>query len=346
MIVWTIQAVNYFDFVTQDGHGLKTYFSYIILNFPKIIHRIIPFIFFISLFYIIVDYETKNELQIFWTIGISKINFANKVLILSLILTLLQIWIGGFFSPFSQLKAREYLKNSNIDFFTSLIKEGKFINAVDGLTIFINEKNNDGTYSNIFLDDSSKKNSRMIYAKNGTLIDNENKKIFRLYNGKILNLEKSKVNAFEFEQIDFNLAEYSTNTILHPKIQELPTINLFKCAQQILNKNIVLEDRSLTCKPNIFNEIKQELFKRFYKPLYIPLIALLCCFLTVVSKNNANYKRNKRIVFLITFFILVISEGSLRYSTISNSATTLYLAIPWLSFILIYIYFYLRIKNV
>ena len=346
MIVWTIQAVNYFDFVTQDGHGLKTYFSYIILNFPKIIHRIIPFIFFISLFYIIVDYETKNELQIFWTFGISKINFANKVLILSLILTLLQIWIGGFFSPFSQLKAREYLKNSNIDFFTSLIKEGKFINAVDGLTIFINEKNNDGTYSNIFLDDSSKKNSRMIYAKNGTLIDNENKKIFRLYNGKILNLEKSKVNAFEFEQLDFNLAEYSTNTILHPKIQELPTINLFKCAQQILNKNIVLEDRSLTCKPNIFNEIKQELFKRFYKPLYIPLIALLCCFLTVVSKNNANYKRNKRIVFLITFFILVISEGSLRYSTISNSATTLYLAIPWLSFILIYIYFYLRIKNV
>ena len=66
-----------------------------------------------------------------------------KALFLSLILTLLQIWIGGFFSPFSQLKAREYLKNSNIDFFTSLIKEGKFINAVDGLTIFIDRKNND-----------------------------------------------------------------------------------------------------------------------------------------------------------------------------------------------------------
>ena len=27
LIVWTLQAVNYFDFVTQDGHGLKTYFS-------------------------------------------------------------------------------------------------------------------------------------------------------------------------------------------------------------------------------------------------------------------------------------------------------------------------------
>ena len=73
LIVWTLQAVNYFDFVVQDGHGLKTYFLYIILNFPKIIHRITPFIFFISLFYILIDYETRNELLIYWTSGVSKI---------------------------------------------------------------------------------------------------------------------------------------------------------------------------------------------------------------------------------------------------------------------------------
>ena len=65
LIVWILQAVNYFDFVSQDGHGLKTYFSYIILNFPKIIHRIIPFIFFITLFYVLNEYEIKNELLIF-----------------------------------------------------------------------------------------------------------------------------------------------------------------------------------------------------------------------------------------------------------------------------------------
>ena len=49
LIVWTLQAVNYFDFVTEDGHGLKIYFTYTLLTFPKIINRILPFIFFISL---------------------------------------------------------------------------------------------------------------------------------------------------------------------------------------------------------------------------------------------------------------------------------------------------------
>ena len=62
LIVWTIQAVNYFDFVTEDGHGLKIYFYYSLLNFPKIIQRIFPFIFFFSVFYIISSYEFKNEI--------------------------------------------------------------------------------------------------------------------------------------------------------------------------------------------------------------------------------------------------------------------------------------------
>ena len=153
LIVWTMQAVNYFDFVSQDGHGLKTYFSYIFLNFPKIIHRITPFIFFITLFFVLNDYEAKNELLIFWTIGISKLNFANKIILLSLFLMIFQIMMGSFASPYSQLKAREYLKTSNVDFFTSLIKEGKFINVVDGLTIFINKKDQNDVFYEIYLDD-------------------------------------------------------------------------------------------------------------------------------------------------------------------------------------------------
>ena len=148
-----------------------------------------------------------------------------------------QIWFGSFFSPFSQFKGRELLKNSNIDFFTSLIKEGKFINVVDGLTIFINKKNENEDYSKIFLDDSSKNSKRMIFAKKGFLEDNNKKKVFKLYEGKIVNLDGSSINAFEFEQIDFNLADYSTNSILLPKIQEMPSIALIDCSLRIFSNN-------------------------------------------------------------------------------------------------------------
>ena len=70
----------------------------------------------------------------------------------------------------------------------------------------------------------------MIYAKNGQIINTPDQKIFRLFNGKVLNKEKLKVNIFEFEQIDFGLTDYSTNTILAPKIQEIPSRQLLLCA--------------------------------------------------------------------------------------------------------------------
>ena len=40
VLVWVIQAVNYLDFVSEDGHGFKVYFLYTLLNFPKIFSEI------------------------------------------------------------------------------------------------------------------------------------------------------------------------------------------------------------------------------------------------------------------------------------------------------------------
>ena len=48
-IVWIVQAVNYLDFVIDDGHNFRIYFYYNLFNFPKIVHRILPFVLFISI---------------------------------------------------------------------------------------------------------------------------------------------------------------------------------------------------------------------------------------------------------------------------------------------------------
>ena len=75
LIVWIIQAVNYLDFVSEDGHNFKVYFLYTLLILPKIFSRILPFMFFISIFYIIIKYEEKNQLLIFGQMELIKKNF-------------------------------------------------------------------------------------------------------------------------------------------------------------------------------------------------------------------------------------------------------------------------------
>jgi len=340
LIVWTIQAVNYFDYVIEDGHGLNVYFFFTFFNLPKLIHRILPFIFFISLFYMILSYETKNELSIIWTNGISKIKFANNIIFLSLFLMFFQIIFGSFVSPLSQNKARNFLKDSNISFFSSLIKEKKFINISKGLTIFINKIENDGTYSEIFLDDKMEA-SKTIYAKSGFIVYNENTKLFKLLDGKIINNEKTKINIFDFDEINYDLNKINSKTITVPKLQEIDSISLLNCFNSSFKKKI----STLNCSSK-FNEIKQELLKRFFKPIYIPVLAIMCCMLLVFSKNNTNFNKFKNLLFLITFFVIVVSETSLRFSTESELALSMYLILPFIIFFSVYFVFYRLTKNV
>ena len=340
LIVWTIQAVNYFDYVVEDGHGLNVYFFYTIFSLPKLIHRILPFIFFISLFYIILAYEVKNELSIIWINGVSKIKIANNIIFLSLFLMIIQIIFGSYISPLTQNKAREFLKESNVSFFSSLIKEKKFTNVSSGLTIFVNKIESDGTYNEIFLDDQTQ-GSKTIYAKKGYLIYNNNIKKFKLLEGKIINNEKSKINIFDFDEINYDLNKINTKTITVPKLQETDSISLISC----FNNNF--KKKSLTLNCNIrTEEIKQELLKRFFKPIYLPVLGIMSCMLLILSKNNNNFNKFRNIIFLAIFFILVISETSLRFSTASNLSFVIYLILPFVIFFFAYFIFYKMVRNV
>jgi len=338
LIVWTIQAINYFDFVTQDGHGFKVYFQYTFLNFPKIIHRILPFVYFLSLYSMLIRYENKNQLNIFWIHGISKLQFAKKLLNFSIIIMIIQITFGTFISPSSQLKARNYLKNSNIDFMSNLIREGKFVSVVKNLTIFVENKIGDGLYSNIFIEDTNNQNSRMIFANNGYLVD---QKILKLINGKIIDRKNENINIFNFQQININLDDYISNTITMPKIQEVNIKTLLKCYE----KGGYEQGINFDCDKSILNEIKQELLKRIFKPIYIPIITIICCFIMILSNKNINYKNLITKVFVVSFSALIISEATLRYSTSNITSMILYFLIPILIFNISYLKFYRLSKN-
>ena len=110
LIIWIIQAINYLDIVSEDGHGLKIYFMYTLYNLPKIVSRILLFIFFTSVFFIILKYEEKNELLLFWINGINKIEFSRKIIKFSLIYLLIQLVLSSYIVPYSQFKAKSFLR--------------------------------------------------------------------------------------------------------------------------------------------------------------------------------------------------------------------------------------------
>ena len=343
LIVWVIQAVGFLDFVTEDGHSFYVYFLYSLLTFPKIIHRMLPFLFFISLFYQIIQYEIRSELNIFWQNGINKITFVNIILSYSLIIFIFQIVLGSFLSPLSQNEARSYIRNSNIDYFPSLIKQGKFIDTISRLTIFVESIDKNGNYKNIFLkeniDGGDGSKSQIIYAKRGKLVDSSPSRFFELYDGRIISVSNKDITNFEFQKVDFDLLKYQSKTTTYPKIQETSSVDLFMCLYYDFKKQKNLfKAQYLRCEVGMITNIKQEFLKRFYQPIYIPLLALLCGLLFIKSKEDISFSKYRFILFILIFLIIVISEISLRYSTKSDSGLIFYIAFPVFCFFTTYLF--------
>ena len=346
LIIWVVQAVNFLDYISEDGHGLKTYFSITLLSFPKVFTRILPFSIFVAIFYILNKYEVKNELIIYWNIGIKKIKFINNLIIFSILLLFFQLFFKIFLVPTSLDLSRDYIRNSNIDFFPNLIKEKKFIDSVKNLTIFVEKKNQNGELINIYLKDQmNDKKSQIIYAKKGKFFFKDNDNLLILNDGSFIDIANQKITSFNFKKTEINLSKYMTKTTTFPKIQEVKTNHLINCLYNLyLNKNFESATSFLVCSKKSQADITEEIFKRIVKPFFIPTLVLIASLIVLFNKDYFNYSKIQYMLFFIGFFILIISEISARYITY-NSTQIIFLILPVIIFLTSYLYLLFKLRT-
>ena len=343
IIVWVIQAVNYLEFVTEDGHSFKIYFLYTIYSLPKIFNKLLPFMFFFSIFFTLIKYEEQNQTLIYWTNGISKITFMNVIIFFSIFFVVLNFFFSLYIVPMSQDKARSFIRDSNVDYLPLLVKPKKFIDTVERLTIYT-EKKYQNTLENIIIKDSfSKTKSKIIYAKKGYFTENDKDNFLILKSGKILNINEGKTNSFDFNETQINLSNYTSKTTKTPKIQEINTKSLFNCLfKDEIKKNITKGNNfKFVCKKDLqsMNKISQELLSRIFKPLYIPLLALISGFLLIKSKNSQGFSKFKFKIFTSAVIIISLSEISTKFYSANIFESFLIIMIPFILFFLCYLFF-------
>ena len=348
-IVWVVQAVNYLDFVTEDGHSFGVYFTFSILNIPKVLNRLIPLVFLISLLTTILQFEKNNELLVFWTSGLNKIRLVNLAFKISILITLFQLFLSLTVSPSSLNFARSILKSSSITLFPSLVKEKKFNDTVKGLTVFVEKKKPNGEMLNVFLrdDTSSNAKSKTIIAKKGYIITKgvmpfvkvgvlSEQNFLVLFDG-VIQTEKinNKINFLNFYKTEINLSYFDSKTTTYPKIQENNTLSLLNCIKPFLDEGkTTLSEHQ--CRTRI-DDITAELNRRFGMPLYIPIISIIICYLLSSRKESKYYFFQKYIVFITAFTILVFAEIMVRYSGNSALGSIIYYSLPPLLILLNYL---------
>jgi lipopolysaccharide export system permease protein len=345
VIIWVLQAVNYLDFVVEDGHGFIVYFKYTLLSFPKILTKLFPFAVFFSTAYILLKYENKNELIVFWTHGINKINFINVFIKLSMLFIILHLLLTTLIVPTAQDKARSYIRSSDLDFFEGVLKPKKFIDIVNDLTIYYERKDEFGQLKNIYLKSKTGEGDFQItLAKTGKFDQSFDRKVLVLYNGKTLKNQNNKISEFKFSKSDYDISRFSSNTTSVPKIQENSTKQLFSCILTLekiknIEKNYSRSFGFENCRLNNFTNIYQVLYSRLIFPLYNSVLVLLSLLLIMKSKNDQKFKYYKLQVFTLGFLFIIFLETSVKFINNSLMNNLLFAFMPLVFFLITYFFF-------
>ena len=339
-IAWTVRAVNFLDLMIEDGYPAIIYFKYSLLSFSSIVTRFVPLSLLLSLIISIAKFEEQQELLILWTVGLNKIKILNIFFLLGFLIALFQIILGLVINPFSLNKSRALLRETQTTQIDSIIKTNDFSDNFKGVTFYIQKKNSNNELINLFIKDVNgslntiineveTSNNTTIFAEKGIVSNNK----LILFEGTIQTLnQKKELKNFDFKKTELSLINFSTRTIMQPKIQETSSYILFQC---LTYKN--LGEKLINC-PSANNKkiVIEALSRRAGMPLYIPLISVIASFLLIHKKEKKNNFLKKYIIFIFAFIILISAEILLKYSGFSTANFVLYFLSPLVFIIILY----------
>jgi lipopolysaccharide export system permease protein len=347
LIIWIFQAVNFLDIMIEDGRDYIIYIKFTLLIFPKIVAKVLPFIFFISFLYVFTKYELENELIIFWNFGVEKISVVNFFFKFSILLTIIQIILSSFIVPKTQDQARSFLRKSNIDFLDNFIKPRKFNDTIKDITIYSDKRDKDNNFTEIYIKKGNGfDNFQITYAKKGSFKKIGNRQVFELINGATVSVVNNKTTYFGFAKSNLNFSNLQSNTTTYKKTQEVSTTDLVKCYRNIFDKKNLDLSKDLkieNCRTENLSNILKEFHKRIIIPLYIPVLMLTSLLLIIKSKENINYLKYRFLIFIFGISTMVISEMTLRFVSDSFINNIVLLTIPLILIMILYLLFYFKL---
>ena len=292
MLIWITQSARFLYLVTDTGLSPQTYGKYIIYLIPKIISQVTLISFLISIFLTIIKFQNNKEIEIYWLAGVSKKDIAKLFIKTSFVPTFFALFFFIYLAPFGSMKSRQILSNSEFSLVNTLVKKNNFNSPLKGLTIFVKENDNRGNLEKVFIFE----NNKSIISKKGRVVSVNNKNFIELSDGFIH--EKNKKNNIEvvkFETTMFDFTKYQTDIVKSLKIQEK---SFFRIRDDYITATNLVE------KKNLLSEIH----KRIFKPLFIPIIAILGCFILYSNHEKINLKKIKTITFCLGVLFIIFIE--------------------------------------
>ncbi len=317
-IVWLMQALRFIDFIVNQGVSILLFLKLTLLLIPSLVLTLLPPAFFCAVTFTYHKLKMDSELIVMQAMGLGKWRLTQPALRVGFGLVVVAYVIALYIQPLSVRAFKDlqmFLRNNYVSI---LLQEGVFSSPVEGLTVFIRERHDDGTLKGILVQDNRKPGSAItMMADQAILVQTPSGPRFLMEHGNRQEMKNGKLSLLNYDSYTLDISLY-TNTARDrtPDIQEMFLTELLQH-----NPNVSAQDN---------NKRHAEAHQRLLWPAYIITLTFLA--LAVMLTGEFNRRSSwKRITAMVLFgTCLLFSSATLSGLVAQHPALFFILYLWWL----------------
>ena len=306
-MLWLTQSLRFVEMVTRQGLPVYLFAEMTSLLMPRIFNILSPVAAFVTVLFVYNRLIADRALGVMQSAGISPWQNSKAAVFLGILMALFNVFVMNWGIPWSESKFRDLEWRVKNNLTQMVFREGEFTSLKNGITVFIDKHEDDGSVSGIFVSDESKPNLKVtLTAEKGRIIQTEKGPRILFINGvrQEMNTKDYKFSTLSFSRYS---AEFNNMESRKKKDQTVREKSVFELLQS--GRDNTLDDH--TQRKNIVEGNRRVLY-----PLYNLLFALLACVGLLVG--NFNRRGQTKIITAEVLSMIIILGGDLAFTNLAG----------------------------
>ena len=292
------QSLDQLEVIVERGQSLWVMLKLTLLATPQLLAVILPIGLFVGALIALTRLQREQELTAAFAAGMTRWAVIRPAVWLAVIVAVLALFIATLVQPWAQREARREAFAVRTDLAALLVEEGRFVQGPDGLTVYVQQIEQNGLLKNLF-----------IYLDNGKTVttwDAAEARFGRVDGLPVLTMQYGSMQRFSpngvleyfsFDRYAFDLSPFTTiDETVKFKTSDLYLTDLFNPSPSLLRDT------------GTRGEMLAEGHARLAGPLYA-LVAMAMALAAILGGAFSRTGYNQRIAKAAGLFLFVRIVG-------------------------------------
>jgi lipopolysaccharide export system permease protein len=318
-IVWLTQALRFIDFMVNQGISIGIFLTLTGLLIPSLLLMILPPALFCAILFVYNRLTMDSELVVLQSAGLSRWRLALPALQVAAAIMIISYLLALYLQPLSHRQFRDMQSFLRNNYVSILLQEGVFSTPVNGLMVFIRDRDKHNTLHGILVHDNRQPESSItMMAEQGQLVETPQGPRFLLQKGNRQEMRDGKLSFLNFDHYALDISLYDKSVNTRPVDP-----------QELFLSQLFTYDETASAGDNL--KRRAEGHQRLLWPVYPVALALMALAVLLSGQFNRRGHWQRLMVAILLGTVMLFSAVGLRGMMALNPA---FIALAYLNLLI------------